>query len=348
MSRKTPRLELPRLQILAFRRKVGCLDERLPAGPKSLRMAAWAGLQDSMPRAALLSIHARVKGTTYTTWEHPSLVQLWGPRFSDYVIAAKDLPVFSLGRLPNDTRRRARAEDTADRLHAFLNGRRMPFGQAGRAMGVQPNSLRYATATGRVLLRWDGTHQPVVWTVPAPEMDPQKARVELARRYLHVFGPATVAGFARWAGIQPAEARSAFDSLAKTLTPVSTPIGDAWILANDEATFRAKPGPAAPARLLPSGDSYFLLWGADREVLVPSAKQRAELWTTRVWPGALLVGGEIAGTWRRSAAEVSIDVWRRLSSAERESVEAEAKSLPLGFSRAISVDFSERAGAFSN
>lgn len=75
------RLELSRSQILAHRRRVGSLDERLPAGTKSLRRAAWAGLQDSMPRAALLSIHARVGGTRPTTWEHSSLVQLWGPRY---------------------------------------------------------------------------------------------------------------------------------------------------------------------------------------------------------------------------------------------------------------------------
>src|SRR5437773_42828 len=69
------RLELTRAQILAFRRKVGALDERLPRGRSSLRRAAWAGLQDSMPRAALLSIHARVEGTGPSTWEDPSLVQ---------------------------------------------------------------------------------------------------------------------------------------------------------------------------------------------------------------------------------------------------------------------------------
>ena len=54
-------LELTRAQILAFRRQVGALEERLPRGARSLRQAAWAGLQDSMPRAALLSIHARVE-----------------------------------------------------------------------------------------------------------------------------------------------------------------------------------------------------------------------------------------------------------------------------------------------
>lgn len=340
MSRQIARLELSRSQILSFRRTAGSLDARLPMGSKSLRRAAWAGLQDSMPRAALLSIHARVEGISSNSWEHPSLVQLWGPRFSDYLIASKDLPIFSLGRLPEDARRCARAHDTANRLHAFLDGRRMPFGQAGRGLGVQPNSLRYASPTGRVLLRWDGARQPVVWTAPTPDMDPRHARLELARRYLHVFGPATSASFARWAGIRGAEAISAFEALASMLIPTSTPIGNAWILANDEAAFRAQPGPAAPARLLPSGDVYYLLWGADRDILVPDAKQRAELWTTRVWPGALLVGGQILGTWRRSAAEVSIHVWRRLSSAEREAVEGEAMSLPLGLISPITVRWS--------
>jgi hypothetical protein len=161
-------------------------------------------------------------------------------------------------------------------------------------------------------------------------MDPLEARLELGRHYLRIFGPATAASFARWAGIGRGEANATFAALADSLTPVHTPAGDGSILASDEAAFRAKPGQAAAmARLLPSGDAYFLLWGADREILVPDPKRRAELWTTRVWPGALLVSGEIAGVWRRSAAEVSIETWRRLSPAEWEAVEAEASSLPL-------------------
>jgi hypothetical protein len=117
--------------------------------------------------------------------------------------------------------------------------------------------------------------------------------------------------------------------LGDALTPVRTPLGDAWILTSDETAFRDHSGRAAPARLLPSGDAYYLLWGADRELLVPNAKARAALWTARAWPGALLVNGEINGVWRRSAGEVSIEVWRRVSSLEREAVEAEAALLPL-------------------
>ena len=165
--------------------------------------------------------------------------------------------------------------------------------------------------------------------MPRPEVDPHEARRELARRYLHVFGPTTPAAFATWAGIGLAESAAAFDALKRSLTAVRTPIGEAWILARDEPAFRAPAGPAAAARLLPSGDAYYLLQGADRELLVPDAELRGRLWTSRVWPGAVLVAGEIAGTWRRAQANLTITPWLRLAREKREAVEAEAQTLPL-------------------
>jgi hypothetical protein len=326
-------LDLTRSQILAFRRRVGALDERLPPGARSLRQAAWAGLQDSMPRAALLSIHARVEGAHPSIWEDASLVQLWGPRFSTYVVPERDRAMFSVARLPDDVRGRQRAEDIAARAHAILAGRRM----TDRELGLG-NSIRYGGATGTLLIRWEGARAPMVWTVPRPEIEPREARRELARRYLHVFGPTTDASFARWAGIGPTQASAAFAELQRSLTAVRTPIGEAWILARDEAVFRAPSGPTAPARLLPSGDTWFLLQGADRELLVPDAGRRDLLWTSRVWPGAVLVDGEIAGTWRRDQANVTVQTWRRLTRAERDAVEAEAAALPLpGIEREIAV-----------
>ena len=205
----------------------------------------------------------------------------------------------------------------------------MTYGEAGRALGEHPNRLRYAAPTGTVLIRWDGARQPTVWTVPPPDVEPPKARLELARRYLHIFGPATPAAFAAWAGIAPALGRAAFDALTRSLTPVRTPVGDAWILVSDEPTFRAAAGPVAGARLLPSGDAYLLLQAADRELLVPAADRRRALWTPRVWPGGILIGGELVGTWRRAHTDVTIQPWRRLSRLEREAVQAEAESLPL-------------------
>jgi hypothetical protein len=336
-----PRLALTRRQILAFRRRVGALDERMPWATESLRLAAWAGLQDSMPRAALLSLHARVEGVGPATWEHRSLAQLWGPRYQTYVVPKRDFALFSLGRLPDNAGSRQRAEQIAELLRRHLDSGRMLDRDAGRALGMNSNAFRYAAPTGTVAIRWDGARAPMIWTVPAPGIDPADACRGLARRHLHVFGPTTANGFARWAGISRRSAAIAFESLEASLLPVRTPLGDEWLLAEDEASVRADETVAAPARLLPSGDAYFLLDGAERRLLVPQAERRGQLWTSRVWPGALLVEGEIRGTWRRAQHTVRIDTWARLSRAARNAVEAEAGALPVpGVDRPIDVVWS--------
>jgi hypothetical protein len=333
------RLRLTRPEILAFRRRVGGLDERVPKSPESLRRAAWAGLQDSMPRAALLSLHARLDDVEPSTWEDPSLAQLWGPRYSTYVVPKRDFALFSLGRLPGENSKSRMAEHMAERVHTYLDGARKTDREIGRDLGIG-NSIRYAATTGTVAIRWEGARAPVVWTVPAPEIDPADACCELARRYLHVFGPTTSQGFARWAGISQRAGADAFASLEGSLLPVRSPLGDEWLLADDEPAMRAAGTAAAPApaRLLPSGDAYFLLDGAERQLLLPRADQRERLWTSRVWPGALLMEGEIRGTWRRAQHVVRVDAWTRLSRARRDAVEAEARSLPLpGVDRQIEV-----------
>jgi Winged helix DNA-binding domain len=322
------RLRVTRRQILAFRRRVGALDERLPKSAQSLRQAAWAGLQDSMPRAALLSLHARVAGVEPSTWEHSSLAQLWGPRYTTYVVPKRDFALFSLGRLPDNPKSRLRAERMAERVRAYLDGRRMTDREVAGALGVG-NAIRYAATTGTVAIRWEGARAPTVWTVPVADMTPADACRELARRYLHIFGPTTANGFARWAGISRRSGADAFAGLEASLLPIRSPLGDEWLLAEDEPTIRAAETAAAPARLLPSGDAYFLLDGSERELLVPRADQRERLWTSRVWPGALLVEGEIRGTWRRARHAVRIETWGRFSRGMRDAVEAEASSLPL-------------------
>ncbi len=320
---------LSRMQILAYRRHAQALDERLAPSADALRRAAWAGLQDSMPRAALLSIHARVAGAHAGSWAEAPLVQLWGPRYSTYVVAEPDRALFTLGRLGNDARARDKAEAMADRLQTLLAGRTMTDREAGEAMGLHPNALRYGAPSGRILIRWEGARAPLVWVVPPPGTDPVEAQNELARRYLHVFGVTTPIGFAEWAGISPQAGATTFQRLRGSLCSVQTPIGDGWMVDEDAELASSVSDPPAAARLLPSGDTYFLLQNADRELLVPDPAQRAALWPSRVWPGALLVRGDVVGTWRRAQATLTIETWRALTTAERSAVEEEAQSLPL-------------------
>jgi winged helix DNA-binding protein len=330
-------LALGRDQILAFRRRAGALDARLPWSADSLRRAAWAGLQDSMPRAAVLSLHARVEGAQPMSWEDPAFVQVWGPRYQTYVVPAQDVAVFTLGRLPEAPKALARAEAMAARVHARLGGETRPYEDLGRALGVNPNAFRYAAPTGTIAIRWEGARRPTMRIVPRPDVDPFAAQLELARRYLHVFGPATPASFTKWAGISAKATAAAFAALGPELTAVRTPLGEAWILAADEEAFLAGPGPPAPARLLPSGDAYTLLHGDDRALLVPDPARRLELWTPRVWPGAVLVEGEVRGVWRRAHDTVTIEPWGALPRADVDAVEAEAAGLPIPGAEAIVV-----------
>jgi hypothetical protein len=112
-----------------------------------------------MPRAGLLSIHARVAGTDSTTWEDDSLIQIWGPRYNAYVIAARDLAVFTLGRLPDDPGARRTAEDLAARLHALLDGARMSSGEVGALPRCTPQraQVRRAHGHGGDALGWRST-----------------------------------------------------------------------------------------------------------------------------------------------------------------------------------------------
>ena len=322
-------LRLDREQILAHRRRAGRLDERMRGGAASLRRAAWVGLQDSVPRSAAHSLHARVAGVDAGVWADPSLAQVWGPRFTAYVVPERDVALFTLMRLPDEGSRRERAETTADRLCAHLEGRRMTYSEAGKALGMDPNGLRYAAPTGRIRIRWDGAGRPEIWCVPAPEVSSGVALREMARRYLHVLGPSTPERFAGWAGIPDSRGRAAFEALRRSIMTVITPIGEAWALGVDEESLRAGSGAETGARLLPSGDAYFLLWGDDRKLLVPDAKRRGSLWTSRVWPGAVLVDGEVVGVWRRSGGLVTVDPWQRLTAAGKRAVEHEAATLPL-------------------
>jgi hypothetical protein len=290
-----------------------------------------------MPRAALLSLHARVEGVDSAAWDDPSLVQLWGPRYNTYVVAKRDFALFSLGRLPDNERGRRRAEDMAARVNEHLDGRTLTDREVAGALGIG-NAIRYAATTGTVAIRWEGARAPTVWTVAADAIDPVAACSELARRYLHIFGPTTAQSFARWAGISRRAGAAAFAALEGSLVAVESPLGNEWLLAADEPTMRAVEANDAPARLLPSGDAYFLLDKAERELLVPSPEQRGQLWTSRVWPGALLVDGEIRGTWRRANEIVRISAWTTLAPGQRDAVEAEARSVPLpGLERKIEV-----------
>jgi hypothetical protein len=176
------------------------LARRLPYG--SFADATYAGLQDTAPRAALLSLHARMAGVGPATWEHPDLVQVWGPRGAVWLVHRDAVAAFTLGRLPRDDAARRRRDALAEDLLAGADGPR----------------FRAAAATGRFLVRWDARTTRILPVEP-PDVDVEDARIDLARRFLAWFGEELRPRYAEWAGVGKQDAAETL----RRLPPVELP-----------------------------------------------------------------------------------------------------------------------------
>jgi hypothetical protein len=161
-----------------------------------------------------------------------------------------------------------------------------------------------------------------------PAADPERARAELVRRYLHCHGPSTPAAFAAWTLRGPADARAAFALVEDELVEVDTDAGRAVLLTAD-ADALADPPAAEGARLLPTQDPF--LQQRDRATLLPDPSLRRRLWRPVGAPGLLLLDGRPAATWRwrvdRARLRVTVEPFGPLPAAARAAVAAEAERL---------------------
>jgi hypothetical protein len=324
---------ISRDQVLRHRARVMHLDQKLPAG--SFAAAAWGGLQDSIPRSGVLSLNARVHETQPDSWEDASVVQVWF-RGSDYIVPRADAGIFTLGSSPRDPDRLGQLDRLADRIHRVTSGRTLTVREVTELLGLaHPTNLRDVTFTGRIHIRWNASQ---IWIIPVdrPEVDVEDARRELARRHLRWFGPTTVARLARWTGVEARDAALTWASIEDELEAVDTeglggePERRFVLSADVEALAAAEP--IAGIRLLPYDDAYTKL---DRELLVPDPALRARVLpvvgqsTLGHTPGAILVDGEIVGSWQRQQRKVTIHPWSVFSGDVRDAIEAEALAFPI-------------------
>src|SRR5690606_22437991 len=105
---------------------------------------------------------------------------------------------------------------------------------------------------------------------------------ELARRFVHCYGPSTPAHFAEWSGIQPAQARRYWRMIEHELTAVDIDGRCTWLLERDLPQL-ANPPAAAGVRLLPPGDPFTLQ--RDRETIVADKALQRRIWRPSGRPG---------------------------------------------------------------
>ncbi|HEY2916197.1 MAG TPA: crosslink repair DNA glycosylase YcaQ family protein [Candidatus Limnocylindrales bacterium] len=324
-------LKVTSADVLRHRARASGLDARRPPG--SLAAAAWGGLQDSVPRGGVLSLHARVQAVAPDAWEDPSLVQIWFRGGTDYLVPRADAGIFTLGSYPRDPVRAQLLEHIADLVHGVTGGRMsrdIPDDLGGRRL-----LYRRAAVTGRLHIRWDAS---LTWVIPVerPAIDPEDARLELARRFFAWFAPASVAQLARWTGVEPKDARTTAQAIDHELVPVQVdgpidkPGEQRFALAARVDALRTA-APIEGARLLPMDDPFTKL---DHGLLVADEARRLQA-LPRVGrspgyiPGAVLLDGAVVGGWQRQGRKVTIHPFGRLTARARDLIEREALALPI-------------------
>ncbi|MCC8245311.1 DNA glycosylase AlkZ-like family protein [Saccharothrix luteola] len=117
--------------------------------------------------------------------------------------------------------------------------------------------------------------------------------------YLRLHGPAGPSEVAHYFG---APVREVKDVWPDDLVAVSK---RAWLPADRMAAFENPPEPEV-VRLLPPLDPY--LNARDRDLLVPDKAHQKQVWRILGRRGALLVDGEVLGTWQAKATGSRLDV----------------------------------------
>ena len=184
-----------------------------------------------------------------------------------------------------------------------------------------------------------GTSPPVLRRIPGRRPAPYKrlgtaadARFDVIRGYLRFFGPAPVKAIAIYLDSPMSEvtARLPTDAVEVTIAGLDAKV-KRYALADDLDALAgaADHARAGVVRLVGSHDPYLQL--RDRDLLVPDAPRRKDLWRTLGRPGAVLVDGEVAATWRPRASgkslTIRLDPWTSIGRTMRSAVRQEAERL---------------------
>lgn len=173
------------------------------------------------------------------------------------------------------------------------------------AVHVNDQLLRLSTLPGgaRIVDQAPLTVSPLSrWTVPASSAGVER----LIRAYLALHGPASVTEAAAYLGTTGPRLRAAWPG--------------------DEPAPVAEVPEVSFVRLLSHSDPYLQM--RDRHVLVPDKAKAKTLWTVLAGPGALVVDGDVVGTWRatkKKRLDVVVTPWSRLSRETKAAVEEDAR-----------------------
>ncbi|GAA0794835.1 DNA glycosylase AlkZ-like family protein [Spirilliplanes yamanashiensis] len=309
-----------RSRVMAYRIAAHELH-RADVPPSRLRVLD-LGVQDAAG-SARLALAAR----TTAPLDDDELVLVWATRGAPHLLRRADVPALAAALWPvSDADATARIATNAIKegarlgLAAFTAAAQamrdvvtgpVPRGEVSTAVTARiPDSLSHdcvpcgARHVSGALFQQVGIFAGVsveprrtgAVLAPLPDRPPVPAAAHgtagLIRSYLELHGPASPADAAAFLGSTRTALKDVWpDGLAEVDVD-----GRRGFLPEDAlAALRDAPEPDM-VRLLPPMDP--LLQGRDRDVLVPVREHQKALWRIIANPGAVLVGADIAGTWR--------------------------------------------------
>jgi len=248
------------------------------------------GAQAQLMSAAELQIAVRVdcsaEDVRKALWNDRALVKTWLMRGTLHLARAEDLPFYTAAM----SRRWIRVSNSwlkfwkitepelwelVDSIGAALDGKpktreeliaRVGKGKSEELLEALRSGwggmLKPAARNGRLCFGPNRGQSvtfvsPREWLPSWQDVDPEAGIVEMARRYLRAFGPATKLDFVRWWGAWPGVGNAAWSGLSGELTQVSVDGAPADVLTEDIETLqRARLEDSV--QLLPLFDPYLL------------------------------------------------------------------------------------------
>lgn len=192
-----------------------------------------------------------------------------------------------------------------------------------KATHIHDHLMRMAALPAGLHLTPD-TSPPVLARIPKWPGVPkeQEGAADVVSAYLRLHGPATPAAVAAY--LQTSQ-RAVKASWPDDLAEVQVDGTAMWLPEDDLPALRDAPAPEL-VRLLPSCDPWII--ARDRELVIPQKARHKAMWPVIGPPGAVLVDGEVAGTWRTkaSAKRLGIEVtpFGRLTKATLAAIDDEA------------------------
>jgi hypothetical protein len=154
-------------------------------------------------------------------------------------------------------------------------------------------------------------------------LDPDAALAELTWRYFSSHGPASARDFAWWCSLPRADVLRGLESVGDRLRRDELDGVPVWGPSDDDA-----PSDGG-AHLLQTYDEYIVGYTQTKYVLDISGAARARPEGVVVRNPLLLVGGQVAGQWRRTigrrAVTIEVTTHRKLTRSERSAVAEEAQ-----------------------